>query len=217
MLRVRGFTQDDAQIFCQPEQVLSEVVQTLDLADHILKSFGFERFQVELSAWDPAHPESYAGKPEDWEAAESTLVHALEQKGWPYTRHQGEASFYGPKIDIKLIDALGRPWQLSTFQFDFNLPARFNVTYAGSDSREHQVIMIHRALLGSLERFMGVLVEHFAGAFPVWLAPTQAVILPISDRHHDYARQVEKHLKDASIRVESDLRNEKVGYKIREH
>jgi len=217
MLRVRGFTQDDAHIFCQPEQVLSEVVQTLDLADHVLKSFGFDRFQVELSAWDPAHPENYAGKPEDWGTAEATLVHALEQKGWPYTRHEGEASFYGPKIDIKLIDALGRPWQLSTFQFDFNLPARFNVTYAGSDSREHQAIMIHRALLGSMERFMGVLVEHYAGAFPVWLAPTQAVILPISDRHHGYAREVEKHLKDAAIRVESDLRNEKVGYKIREH
>ncbi len=217
MLRVRGFTQDDAHIFCQPEQVLDEVLQTLDLADHILKSFGFDRFLVELSAWDPAHPENYAGKPEDWESAESTLVQALEQKGWEYTRHEGEASFYGPKIDIKLIDALGRPWQLSTFQFDFNLPVRFNVTYAGSDSREHHVIMIHRALLGSLERFMGVLVEQFAGAFPVWLAPSQAVILPISDRHHAYAREVEKHLKDASIRVESDLRNEKVGYKIREH
>lgn len=217
MLRVRGFTQDDAHIFCQPEQVLDEVIQTLDLADHILKSFGFERFEVELSAWDPAHPENFAGQPEDWGLAESTLVQALEQKGWPYTRHEGEASFYGPKIDIKLIDALGRPWQLSTFQFDFNLPRRFNVTYAGSDSREHHVMMIHRALLGSLERFMGVLVEHYAGAFPVWLAPSQAVILPISDRHHDYAREVERHLKEAGIRVESDLRNEKVGYKIREH
>jgi threonyl-tRNA synthetase len=217
MLRVRGFTQDDAHIFCQPEQVLSEVINTLDLAEHILRSFGFDRFQVELSAWDPNHPESYAGKPEDWSMAESTLVEALARKGWPYTRHEGEASFYGPKIDIKLIDALGRPWQLSTFQFDFNLPVRFNITYTGADSKEHHAMMIHRALLGSMERFMGVLVEHYAGAFPLWLAPRQAVVIPISDRHHEYALQVEKQLRDSGLRVESDLRSEKVGYKIREH
>jgi threonyl-tRNA synthetase len=217
MLRVRGFTQDDAHIFCQPEQVLSEVINTLDLAVHILRSFGFDRFQVELSAWDPNHPESYAGKPEDWSMAESTLVEALARKGWPYTRHEGEASFYGPKIDIKLIDALGRPWQLSTFQFDFNLPVRFNITYTGADSKEHHAMMIHRALLGSMERFMGVLVEHYAGAFPLWLAPRQAVVIPISDRHHEYALQVEKQLRDSGLRVESDLRSEKVGYKIREH
>jgi threonyl-tRNA synthetase len=217
MLRVRGFTQDDAHIFCQPDQVLSEVINTLDLAEHILNSFGFDRFQVELSVRDAAHPENYAGRPEDWEMSESTLVDALERKGWPYTRHEGEASFYGPKIDVKLIDALGRPWQLSTFQFDFNLPVRFDVTYTGTDSKEHHVMMIHRALLGSMERFMGVLVEHYAGAFPVWLAPRQAVVLPISDRHHEYAQRVERSLKLEGLRVESDLRSEKVGYKIREH
>jgi len=217
LLRVRGFTQDDAHIFCQPEQVLSEVIATLDLGEHMLHSFGFDQFQVELSAWDAAHPESYAGKAEDWQMAEATPVEALGRKGWSYTRHEGEASFYGPKIDIKLIDALGRPWQLSTFQFDFNLPVRFNITYTGTDSKEHHAIMIHRALLGSMERFMGVLVEHYAGAFPVWLAPRQAVVIPISDRHHEYALQLEKRLKESGLRVESDLRSEKVQYKIREH
>jgi threonyl-tRNA synthetase len=217
MLRVRGFTQDDAHIFCQPDQVPSEVMQTLEVGEFILKSFGFEKFKVELSCRDAAHPESYAGQPEDWTKAEAVLEQALNEKGWAFTRQEGEASFYGPKIDIKLIDALGRPWQLSTFQFDFNLPVRFNVTYTGPDSKEHHVMMIHRALLGSMERFMGVLVEQYAGAFPVWLAPWQAVILPISDRHHPYALEVEEALKDAGLRVESDLRSEKVGYKIREH
>jgi len=217
LLRVRGFTQDDAHIFCEPDQVPSEVMQTLEVGEFILKSFGFDRFQVELSCRDAAHPESYAGQPEDWNMAESLLEKALNQKGWAFTRHEGEASFYGPKIDIKLIDALGRPWQLSTFQFDFNLPVRFNITYTGADSKEHHVMMIHRALLGSMERFMGVLIEQYAGAFPVWLAPRQAVVVPISDRHHPYALEVEKALKDAALRVESDLRSEKVGYKIREH
>lgn len=217
MLRVRGFTQDDAHIFCEPGQVLSEVMQTLEVGEFILKSFGFDKFLVELSCRDSAHPENYAGQPEDWDKAEAVLEQALNQKGWPFTRHEGEASFYGPKIDIKLIDALSRPWQLSTFQFDFNLPIRFNITYTGTDSKEHHVMMIHRALLGSMERFMGVLVEQYAGAFPVWLAPRQAVVLPISDRHHAYAVEVEDALKNAGLRVESDLRSEKVGYKIREH
>ena len=217
LLRVRGFTQDDAHIFCEPDQVPSEVVQTLEVGEFILKSFGFDRFKVDLSCRDAAHPESYAGQPEDWTKAESLLERALNEKGWPFTRQEGEASFYGPKIDIKLIDALGRPWQLSTFQFDFNLPVRFNVTYTGADSKEHHVMMIHRALLGSMERFMGVLVEQYAGAFPVWLAPRQAVVVPISDRHHQYALEVDKALKEAGLRVESDLRSEKVGYKIREH
>jgi len=217
MLRVRGFTQDDAHIFCQPDQVLSEVMQTLEIGEFILKSFGFDQFQVELSVRDKAHPEAYAGKAEDWDMAEGVLERALNEKGWPFTRHEGEASFYGPKIDLKLIDALGRLWQLSTFQFDFNMPVRFNVTYTGADSKEHHAMMIHRALLGSMERFMGVLVEHYAGAFPVWLAPRQAVLVPISDRHHTYALEVEKTLKDSGLRVESDLRSEKVGYKIREH
>lgn len=217
MLRVRGFTQDDAHIFCRPDQVLDEVVHTLDLAEYILKSFGFERYEVTLSVWDPAHPENYAGRPEDWTHAEAVLLEALKQKGWEYSRAEGEAAFYGPKIDVKLIDALGRSWQLSTFQFDFSLPLRFNVTYVGSDSKDHHVVMIHRALLGSMERFMGVLIEHYAGAFPIWLAPVQAVIIPVSEKHHTYSTAVEAELRQLGVRVEADLRNEKVGYKIRDH
>jgi threonyl-tRNA synthetase len=219
MLRVRGFTQDDAHIFCRPDQVMDEVTQTLDLAEHILKSFGFDRYEVALSVWDPTAGKDYAGSPEDWENAESVLVQALELKGWSYERCEGEAAFYGPKIDVSLIDTLGRSWQLSTFQFDFSLPQRFNVTYVGTDSKDHHVVMIHRALLGSLERFMGVLIEHYGGAFPLWLAPVQALIIPISEKSHPYALEVQKALREAEtgpIRVETDLRNEKVGYKIRE-
>ncbi len=216
MLRVRGFTQDDAHIFCSTDQVLEEVVQTLDLAQFILNAFGFEDFSVALSVSDPESPKQYAGSPDDWAKAEQVLVEALEQKGWEYERKVGEAAFYGPKIDINLIDALGRSWQLSTFQFDFSLPQRFEVTYVGSDSREHHVIMIHRALLGSLERFMGVLIEHYAGAFPTWLAPVQVVVLPISEHHHDYAGRVVEQLAAAGLRIRADLRSEKIGFKIRE-
>ena len=219
LLRVRGFTQDDAHIFCRPDQVLDEVTQTLDLAEHVLKSFGFDRLEVALSVWDPAAGKDYAGSPEDWKNAESVLVQALERKGWSYERCEGEAAFYGPKIDVTLVDTLGRSWQLSTFQFDFSLPERFNLTYVGTDSKDHLVVMIHRALLGSLERFMGVLIEHYGGAFPLWLAPVQALIIPISEKSHHYALEVQKALREAErgpIRVETDLRNEKVGYKIRE-
>lgn len=216
MLRVRGFTQDDAHIFCTEEQVADEVASTLDLAEHILNSFGFDDFSVTLSVWDPESPKAYAGEPEDWVMAEKVLIDVLDKKGWAYKREAGEAAFYGPKIDIHLIDALGRSWQLSTFQFDFNLPGRFDVNYIGSDSKAHNVIMIHRALLGSLERFIGILTEHYGGAFPVWLAPFQAVVLPISDKHHDYASEIESRLTAAGIRCKSDLRNEKIGYKIRE-
>ena len=216
LLRVRGFTQDDAHIFCRPDQVLDEVVATLDLAESILTSFGFNQYQVTLSVSDPRRPQHYAGSQESWNEAEGVLVRALKSKGWEYERCQGEAAFYGPKIDIHLIDGLGRSWQLSTFQFDFSLPARFNVNYIGPDSREHHVIMIHRALLGSLERFMGILVEHYGGAFPIWLAPVQAVVVPISRIQHQYALEVQDQLRAAGFRVEADLRNEKVGYKIRE-
>jgi len=217
MLRVRGFTQDDAHIFCRPDQVLDEVVQTLDLAEHILKSFGFDRYEVTLSVWDPNDPGHYAGRPEDWEKAEAVLIQALEQKEWTYERCEGEAAFYGPKIDVSLIDMLGRTWQLSTFQFDFSLPERFNVTYVGNDSRDYPVIMIHRALLGSLERFMGILVEHYGGAFPLWLAPVQVMVIPVSEKVHHYAIQVVEKLKNhqVGLRIEADLRNEKLGYKIR--
>jgi threonyl-tRNA synthetase len=216
LLRVRGFTQDDAHIFCRPEQVQQEVVMTLDLAEKILKTFGFEGYNVTLSVWDPDKQKDYAGTADDWAKAESILVDVLEEKGWAYEKDVGEAAFYGPKIDVKLIDALGRSWQLSTFQFDFNLPARFGVTYVGADSKPHHAIMIHRALLGSMERFMGVLIEQYAGAFPAWLAPVQAVVIPISDRHHEYARKVESEIKEQGFRVDADLRNEKVGKKIRE-
>jgi threonyl-tRNA synthetase len=216
MLRVRGFTQDDAHIFCTPGQVADEVVQTLDLAERILRSFGFDQYKVTLSVWDPKDTGHYAGKEEDWKAAESVLVEVLEQKGWDYERAEGEAAFYGPKIDIHLIDALGRPWQLSTFQFDFNLPSRFDVSYIGSDSKPHHVVMIHRALLGSLERFFGVLIEHYGGAFPLWLAPVQAIVIPVSEKHQQYAVDTEKQLKLEGLRAEADLRNEKVGYKIRD-
>jgi len=219
MLRVRGFTQDDAHIFCRPDQVLDEVVQTLDLAERVLESFGFTGYQVNLSVWDPDKAKNYAGSPENWDNAESVLIQALNQKGWSYERCEGEAAFYGPKIDVSLIDALGRSWQLSTFQFDFSLPERFKATYVGSDSKDHAVVMIHRALLGSLERFVGVLTEHYAGAFPIWLAPIQAIIIPISEKHHSYAAQIESDLKGKGaiqLRVEVDLRNEKIGYKIRD-
>ena len=216
MLRVRGFTQDDAHIFCTAEQVADEVVSTLELGKKILNSFGFEDFSVTLSSWDPDSPKAYAGEPEDWEMAEKVLTDVLDKQGWDYKREAGEAAFYGPKIDIHLIDALGRSWQLSTFQFDFNLPGRFDVNYVGSDSKPHNVIMIHRALLGSLERFIGILTEHYGGAFPVWLAPTQAIILPISDKHHDYAEEIKRKMDAAGIRCKNDLRSEKIGYKIRE-
>ncbi len=215
MLRVRGFTQDDAHIFCHPDHVFTEVVETLDLAEHILQSFGFERQEVMLSVWDPKDPGHYAGVREDWERAESVLLRALTEKGWDYERHEGEAAFYGPKIDISLVDALGRSWQVTTLQFDFNLPARFNITYVGPDSKEQHVIMLHRALLGSMERFMGILVEHYGGAFPIWLAPVQALVLPVSEKHQAYAEEVRDKLRLESLRVDADLRNEKLGYKIR--
>jgi len=216
MLRVRGFTQDDAHLFCRPDQVFDEVASTLELAENILRSFGFDRYKVTLSVWDPEKSKNYAGEPEDWEKAEAVLVEVLNQKSWEFERAAGEAAFYGPKIDIQLIDALGRSWQLSTFQFDFSLPERFNVTYIGSDSKPHTVIMVHRALLGSLERFVGILTEHYGGAFPFWLAPVQALIIPVSQRHFEYARAVEAQLRDRGFRARADLRNEKMGYKIRE-
>lgn len=216
MMRVRGFTQDDAHIFCAPEQVYDEVLGVIDFAQYVLGAFGFKDYEIDLSVRDPQHPEHYAGRPEDWQYAEDALRRALEHRGLPYTRKEGEAVFYGPKIDMKLIDALGRGWQATTIQFDFNLPERFDVTYVGSDSSKHRVIMIHRALFGSLERFTGVLIEHFAGAFPIWLAPVQVALVPISEKHHEYARNLHRELSDRGFRVHLDDRNEKMGYKIRE-
>jgi threonyl-tRNA synthetase len=216
MLRVRGFTQDDAHLFCTPEQVYDEIDRLLDLVLFVMRSFGFEKYQVELSVRDQQKKEKYAGSEEDWELAEGALTSALRNRGIEWTRMEGEAVFYGPKIDVKLIDAIGRPWQLSTVQFDFTLPKRFALEYIGADGQAHQPVMLHRALLGSVERFMGVLIEHYAGAFPIWLAPVQVVVIPIAERHQERAREVAGRLDQVGLRVESDDRNEKMGFKIRE-
>jgi threonyl-tRNA synthetase len=216
LLRVRGFTQDDAHIFCTPGQIEDEVVACIDFAEAVLKTFGFAEFKVELSTWDPNDRAHYAGSDENWNLAVGSLQRALDRKGIAYKTIPGEAAFYGPKIDVKLVDVLGRLWQLSTVQFDFNLPARFELEYAGEDGERHQPVMVHRALFGSVERFFGVLIEHYAGAFPLWLAPVQAGLVPISERHHAYAKKVEAELKAAGLRVEVDDRNEKMNGKIRD-
>ena len=217
LLRVRGFTQDDAHIFCTPEQVVSEIEGCLDFAEAVLKTFGFAEYRVECSTWNPAKPQDYVGDPTDWDRAQSALKQVLDGRGLTYKSFPGEAAFYGPKIDIKLVDVLGRLWQLSTVQFDFNLPARFELTYKGEDGELHQPVMVHRALFGSVERFFGVLIEHYAGAFPMWLAPVQIGIVPISsDKHLDYARQLKQRLEAAGLRAEIDERNEKMNAKIRE-
>jgi threonyl-tRNA synthetase len=216
LLRVRGFTQDDAHIFCTPEQLPDEVDGTIDFALTVLKRFGFDRFNVELSVRDPMNPSRYAGTDEEWEMAETALEAAVQRHGLPYKRMEGEAVFYGPKIDVKVIDAIGRPWQLSTIQFDFNLPRRFDVNYVASSGERKSVFMVHRALFGSIERFMGILTEHYAGAFPAWLAPVQCVVLPITADAAPYAESVLAALRAAGIRAEMDARDEKIGYRIRD-
>lgn len=217
LMRVRGFTQDDAHHFCTPEQAIEEVDACIDFFQKIYADFGFEDYEVNLSVRDPENKEKYLGSDDDWELAENALKGALERRGIPYKRDEGEAVFYGPKIDVKAKDTIGRGWQLTTIQFDFNLPERLDVNYIAEDGKEHRVVMIHRALFGSFERFFGVLIEHYAGNFPMWLAPVQAVILPITDAHLDYCYEVQKKLKAAGLRVKVDSRSEKVGYKIREH
>ncbi len=216
LLRVRGFTQDDAHIFCMPSQIEGEVTACIDFAEAVLKTFGFSEFKVELSTWDPNDRAHYAGSNEDWDLASRSLDNVLKAKGVAYKTIPGEAAFYGPKIDVKLVDVLGRLWQLSTVQFDFNLPARFELEYVGEDGERHQPVMVHRALFGSVERFFGVLIEHYAGAFPLWLAPVQIGLVPISERHLAYADKVEAELKSAGLRVETDARNEKMNAKIRD-
>ncbi|MGA2205832.1 MAG: threonine--tRNA ligase [Terracidiphilus sp.] len=216
LLRVRGFTQDDAHIFCMPSQIESEVAACIDFAEEVLKTFGFQEFKVELSTWDPNDRAHYAGSDENWDLASRSLDNVLKAKGIQYKTIPGEAAFYGPKIDIKLVDVLGRLWQLSTVQFDFNLPARFELEYVGEDGERHQPVMVHRALFGSVERFFGVLIEHYAGAFPLWLAPVQIGLVPISEKHLAYAQKVEAELKAAGLRVETDARNEKMNAKIRD-
>jgi len=217
LLRVRGFTQDDAHIFCTPQQIEDEVVACIDFAKAVLETYGFTEYTAELSVWDQKDRKSYAGSDENWELAIGSLEKALKRSNIPYKTMPGEAVFYGPKIDIKLVDAIGRPWQLSTVQFDFTLPERFHLEYVAEDGTRKQPLMVHRALYGSIERFFGVLIEHYAGAFPVWLAPVQAVVIPISERHADYGHQIAAQLKAAGVRVEVDARNEKMNAKIREH
>jgi len=217
LLRVRGFTQDDAHIFCTPEQIEKEIADCVEFAKDVLKDFGFDQFQTELSVWDPNDRKSYVGSEDQWNMATSSLEKVLKKLGIEYKTIPGEAAFYGPKIDIKLVDAIGRLWQLSTVQFDFNLPQRFELEYVAEDGSRKQPLMVHRALFGSVERFFGVLIEHYAGAFPVWLSPVQAAMIPISERHADYANKVADQLKAVGVRVDVDARNEKMNAKIREH
>ena len=212
LLRVRGFTQDDAHLFLRPDQLDDEIFSLLDFTLFVLRAFGFDRYDIYLST----RPEKYAGELAHWELAEAALRKALERKGLPFEVDPGEGVFYGPKIDIKIKDMLGRSWQCSTIQVDFNNPERFDASYIGEDGAAHRAIMIHRALMGSLERFFGVLVEHYAGAFPLWLAPVQADVLPVTERQNDFAREVVARLKAAGFRAEGDYRNEKLGYKVRE-
>jgi len=211
LLRVRGFTQDDAHIFCTPEQIESEILRVLRFSLALLRAFGFEDIQAYLAT----RPEKAVGEPARWEQAQESLLRAIEAEGIAYEMDEGGGAFYGPKIDLKIKDALGRSWQLTTIQFDFNLPERFDMTYVGEDGLEHRPYMVHRALLGSLERFFGILVEHYAGAFPVWLAPEQARLIPIADRHLDYARKVEDKLRQVHIRVSTDTSSSRMNAKIR--
>jgi threonyl-tRNA synthetase len=212
LMRVRGFTIDDAHIICRPDQVEDEIMGVYDFSLNMLRAFGFEEFGVYLAT----RPERFVGVPERWDQAQVALERALEVQGLPYEVDEGGGAFYGPKIDIKVKDALGREWQTTTIQFDFNLPERFDMTYIGEDGREHQPYVVHRALLGSIERFFGVLIEHFAGAFPVWLAPVQATVIPIADRHNDYAHEVAAGLKAASLRVEVNDSSDRMQAKIRD-
>lgn len=216
LLRVRGFTQDDAHIFCTPEQIEAEVVSCLEFAFDTLRAFGFEKFEAEVSTWDGGASGKYDGTADLWELAEGALSRATKRLGIDAPVIPDEAAFYGPKIDVKLLDALGRKWQLSTVQFDFTLPRRFGLEYVAEDGKKHQPVMVHRALYGSIERFFGILVEHYTGAFPVWLAPVQVAVLPITDRQQEYARTVHEKLVAAGFRAEFDDRKEKVNLKIRD-
>lgn len=216
LMRVRGFTVDDAHLFMRPDQVHAEVSDCLDFAIKVFETYGFEKVRFELSVRGGADNKGYLGADEDWASAEEQLASALRERNISYERIEGEAAFYGPKIDIKIEDAIGRVWQLGTIQLDFNLPERFKLEYTGEDNQKHQPIMIHRALFGSIERFFGVLIEHYAGAFPLWLAPVQVAVLPITDRINEYAESVAKELRDAGFRVEANVKSDKIGAKIRD-
>ena len=210
-LRVRGFTQDDAHIVCTPEQLEDEIVAVVEFALRMLRIYGFEQFKAYLST----RPEKAVGSDEEWERAERSLRQALDRAGMAYELNEGDGAFYGPKIDIYLVDAIGREWQCPTIQFDFNLPERFDMTYIGEDGAAHRPFMVHRVLYGALERFFGILIEHYAGAFPLWLAPVQAVVIPIADRHVDYSRHVQRELTERDLRVQVDDSGDRMGAKIR--
>jgi threonyl-tRNA synthetase len=212
---VRGFTVDDAHLFCSPEQIGGEIGDCVDFVVQVLKTFGFDKVKFELSVKGGDTSKQFLGAEEDWAKAEGVLAAALGARGVAYERIEGEGAFYGPKIDIKVEDAIGRLWQLGTVQYDFNLPERFELEYIGEDNKAHRPVMVHRALFGSIERFFGVLIEHYAGAFPLWLAPVQAAVLPITDRVNDYAHEVAQELRAAGLRVETNVRGEKIGAKIR--
>jgi threonyl-tRNA synthetase len=216
LMRVRGFTVDDAHLFCTPEQVRQEISDCVDFVQEVFRTFGFARVKFELSVKGDETNKKYLGAEEDWAQAESALADALDARGVVYERIEGEAAFYGPKIDLKIEDAIGRLWQLGTVQWDFNLPERFELEYIGEDNKPHRPVMVHRALFGSIERFFGVLIEHYAGAFPLWLAPVQVSVLPITDRINDYAASVARELRGAGLRVELNTKSEKIGAKIRD-
>jgi len=216
LMRVRGFTQDDAHIFCTPDQIENEVVDCLQFAIDTLNTYGFTEYEAELSTWDGGASGKYDGTADQWQMAEQALHRATDRLNMKVKVSPDEAAFYGPKIDVKLVDAIGRLWQLSTVQFDFTLPRRFGLEYIAEDGKQHQPLMVHRALYGSIERFFGILIEHYAGAFPVWLAPVQAIVLPITDKQAMYAKEVFDKLKALGFRVELDDRSEKVNFKIRE-
>jgi len=215
MLRVRGFTQDDAHIFCRPDQLMNEIVGVLDLAFFMLRTFGYEQFDVELSVRDAEHKGKFIGEDSVWENAESALHQALKFRNVPYKVMPGEAKFYGPAIDIKMRDALGRGWQGPTIQVDFNFPERFDLKFVGEDGQDKRPVMVHRTVLGSMERFVGGLIEHYAGAFPVWLAPVQVKVIPIADRHNEYARKVFDKLHEAGLRAEMDDSADRMNAKVR--
>jgi len=211
LMRTRQFTQDDAHIFCRPDQLIDEITAIIDMVEDVMAIFKFE-YEMEIST----KPEKSIGSDEDWEMATKALMDSLEKKGLPFDINEGDGAFYGPKIDVKIKDAIGRSWQCATIQCDFSLPERFDTHYVGADGERHRPVMLHRVILGSIERFIGVLIEHYAGAFPVWIAPVQAVVMCITDAQADYAAQVANTLRDHDVRVELDIRNEKIGYKIRE-
>ncbi|MDR2145051.1 MAG: threonine--tRNA ligase, partial [Tannerella sp.] len=217
LTRVRGFTQDDAHLFCRPEQIKEEFIKVMDIIFIIFKALNFEKFEAQISLRDPNDKQKYIGSDENWEKAERAIIEACKEKGLPAKIELGEAAFYGPKLDFMVRDAIGRRWQLGTIQVDYNLPERFELEYTGEDNQKHRPVMIHRAPFGSMERFVAVLIEHTAGKFPLWLAPDQVAILPISENYNDYAYRVARELEAQDVSVTVDDRNEKIGRKIRDN